>query len=198
VALVDLFFSVPVAAGLSGLALLLRRNRSRRVVLTLSLLLYGRYILWRLLYTLPTDDLPSLLVGGAVVLAELYGFFQFCFFTFQSWSPTDRRPAPITRYPTVDIMVTVVDEPLALLRHTLLGCLAQEYPADKFRIHVLDDGHRADAQRLAADLGCGYLRRSDRPRHAKAGNLNHALRHTNGELVAVFDVDHVPARTFLT
>ncbi|WP_145976479.1 glycosyltransferase family 2 protein [Nitrospira moscoviensis] len=201
--MVDLFFSVPVAAGLSGLALLaiavlLRRNTSRRVVLALSLLLYGRYILWRLLYTLPTDDLPSLLVGGAVFLAELYGFFQFCFFTFQSWSPTDRRPAPITRYPTVDIMVTVVDEPLTLLRHTLLGCLAQAYPADKFRIHVLDDGHRADAQRLAAALGCGYLRRPDRPRHAKAGNLNHALRHTSGELVAVFDVDHVPARTFLT
>ncbi|MBH0188679.1 MAG: glycosyltransferase [Nitrospira sp.] len=64
-------------------------------------------------------------------------------------------------------------------------------------MYVLDDGHRDEAKQLAAALGCGYLRRPDRPRHAKAGNLNHALRMTDGDLVAVFDVDHIPARTFL-
>lgn len=200
--LIDDFFNVPVAAGISGLTLfaiglLLKRGRGRRWVLGLSLFLYVRYMLWRLFYTLPTDDLSSMAVGWTVYLAELYGLCQFCFFTYQSWSPTERQPAPITRYPTVDIMVTVVDEPLSILRQTLVGCLAQEYPKDRFRVHVLDDGHRQEAKALAASLGCGYIRRPDRPRHAKAGNLNHALRQTDGELVAVFDVDHVPARTFL-
>ncbi|HSA61968.1 MAG TPA: glycosyltransferase, partial [Nitrospiraceae bacterium] len=200
--LIDNFFSTPVAAGISGLALfaiglLLKKDRGQRWVLGLSLFLYLRYMVWRLLYTLPTDDLSSMLVSWIVYLAELYGLCQFCFFTYQSWSPTDREPPPITTYPTVDIMVTVVDEPLSLLRQTLVGCLSQEYPKDRFKVHVLDDGHRTEARALAATLGCGYIRRPDRPRHAKAGNLNHALRLTDGDLVAVFDVDHVPARTFL-
>lgn len=201
-ALIDTFFDTPVAAGVSALVLLaigllLKQECGRRWILCLSLLLYIRYMVWRAFYTIPTDDMSSLMIGGIVYLAELYGLCQFCFFTYQSWSPTDRQPAPITNYPTVDIMVTVVDEPLSLLRQTLVGCLAQEYPRDRFNVYVLDDGHRLEAKKLATALGCGYLRRPDRPRHAKAGNLNHALRLTDGDLIAVFDVDHIPARTFL-
>lgn len=199
---INTLFETPIAAGLSGvvlfaIGLLVKRNRGRRWILSLSLFLYLRYMIWRALYTLPTDDLTSMIVGGTVYLAELYGLCQFCFFTYQSWSPTERHPAPITRYPTVDIMVTVVNEPVSLLRQTLIGCLAQDYPRDRFTVHVLDDGHRVEARTLAAELGCVYLTRPDHPRHAKAGNLNHALRMTGGELIAVFDVDHVPARTFL-
>ena len=199
---IDALFETPIATGLSGvvlfvIGLLVKQNRGRRWILSLSLLLYLRYMIWRALYTLPTEDLTSMIVGGTVYLAELYGLCQFFFFTYQSWSPLDRQPAPITRYPTVDIMVTVVNEPLSLLRQTLIGCLAQDYPRDRFSVYVLDDGHRREARTLAAELGCGYLTRPDRPRHAKAGNLNHALRMTDGELIAVFDVDHVPARAFL-
>lgn len=199
---IDTFFDTPVAAGVSALVLLaigllLKQERGRRWILSLSLLLYIRYMVWRALYTIPTDDVNSMIIGWIVYLAELYGLCQFCFFTYQSWSPTDRQPAPITNYPTVDIMVTVINEPLSILRQTLLGCLSQEYPRDRFNVYVLDDGHRLEAKKLATALGCGYLTRPDRPRHAKAGNLNHALRLTDGDLIAVFDVDHVPARTFL-
>ncbi len=200
--LIDGFFSTPIAAGVSGLVLfaiglLLKEERGRRWVLALSLFLYVRYMVWRALYTLPIEDMSTMIVGGIVYLAELYGLCQFCFFTYQSWSPTDRQPAPITNGPTVDIFVTVVDEPLSLLRQTLVGCLSQDYPKDRFNVYVLDDGHRLEAKKLASLLGCGYIRRPNRPRHAKAGNLNHALPLTDGDLIAVFDVDHIPARTFL-
>lgn len=200
--LINEFFNTPIAAGVSAVALLLisllmRSDRNRRWVLLLSLFLYARYMVWRALYTLPTDDISSMAVGGIVYLAELYGLCQFCFFAFQSSSLTDRQSPPLTTCPTVDVLVTVVDEPLPLLRQTLVGCLSQEYPRDRFKVYVLDDGHRDEAKQLASALGCGYLRRPDRPRHAKAGNLNHALRMTDGDLVAVFDVDHIPARTFL-
>lgn len=200
--LIDDFFSTPIAAGISGLVLLLigllvKNDRGRRWVLTLSLFLYARYMIWRLLYTLPTDGIGSVTVGWIVYLAELYGLCQFCFFTYQSWSPSNRQSAPITTYPTVDIMVTVVDEPLPLLRQTLVGCQSQEYPENRFKVYVLDDGHRDEVRALAVTLGCEYIRRPDRPRYAKAGNLNHALRSTESDLVAVFDVDHVPARAFL-
>jgi cellulose synthase (UDP-forming) len=184
------FFSTPIAFGLSGLALfaigfLIRQNRSRKLMLTLSLFLYARYMVWRLLYTIPTDDLASMALGSVVYMAELYGLCQFCFFSSQSWSPTERTPSPITTYPTVDIMVTVVDEPLTILRQTLIGCIAQEYPRNRFTVYVLDDGHRDEARQLAASLGCEYIRRQDRPRHAKAGNLNHALQLSHGELARI-------------
>ena len=48
----------------------------------------------------------------------------------------------------------------------------------------------------AATLGVNYLTR-ERNEHAKAGNLNNGLAHSTGELVAVFDADHAPARDFL-
>jgi cellulose synthase (UDP-forming) len=49
---------------------------------------------------------------------------------------------------------------------------------------------------LAEQLGCRYLARADNA-HAKAGNLNHGLAHSSGELVVVFDADHAPRRDFL-
>ena len=49
---------------------------------------------------------------------------------------------------------------------------------------------------LARLKGCAYIARESRD-HAKAGNLNHALKQTSGELIAVFDTDHVPTSAFL-
>jgi cellulose synthase (UDP-forming) len=92
--------------------------------------------------------------------------------------------------------VTVVDEPLAILRRTLVGCVNQNYPSDRYLVHVLDDGPRDEIKTLAASLNCGYICRADR-QHAKAGNLNHALQKTSGEIIAIFDVDHVPTSRFL-
>ena len=96
----------------------------------------------------------------------------------------------------MDIFVTVVHEPLEILRRTLIGCINQQYPKDRYRVYVLDDGQRDEVQHLAASLNCEYIRRTNRL-HAKAGNINHALQHTNGEIVAIFDVDHVPTSDFL-
>lgn len=45
-------------------------------------------------------------------------------------------------------------------------------------------------------MGVQYIIRPDN-HHAKAGNLNHALQKTDGELVAIFDCDHLPTRSFL-
>ena len=49
---------------------------------------------------------------------------------------------------------------------------------------------------LARRLDVGYLRR-ERNRDHKAGNVNHALERTSGEIVAIFDVDHVPSENYL-
>ena len=55
---------------------------------------------------------------------------------------------------------------------------------------------RPRVKQFAKELGCRYL---DRPenRHAKAGNLNHALPLSESELIVCFDADFIPLRDFL-
>ena len=195
------FYGSPVAIPLSlfilaVITVLIWRKRGHQVILALTLFLYARYLLWRGLYTLNTDDWASLLVSWTVYAAEAYAFVQILLFAYHAWSPLERQPVPLRRYPNVDIFVTVVDEPLCILRRTLIGCVNQDYPKDRYRVHVLDDGQRDEIKDLAASLNCGYIRRGDR-QHAKAGNLNHALQETSGEFIAIFDVDHVATSSFL-
>lgn len=197
----DQFYGSPVAIPLSlviltVIALLSWRKRGAQIILALTLFLYARYMLWRGLYTLNTGDWASFLMSWTVYAAEAYAFVQILLFAYHAWSPLERRPVPLRGHPQVDIFVTVVNEPLAILRRTLVGCINQDYPDDRYRVHVLDDGQRAEIQALAASLNCGYIRRADR-QHAKAGNLNHALQETSGEIIAIFDVDHVPTSGFL-
>jgi cellulose synthase (UDP-forming) len=195
------FYSSSVAVPLSlvvlaAISLLSWKKRGHQIILALTLFLYARYLLWRGLYTLNTDDWASLLASWTVYTAEAYAFVQIVLFAYHAWSPLERQPVPLLRYPIVDIFVTVVDEPLSILRRTLIGCVNQDYPKDRYRVYVLDDGQRDEVQALAKSLNCGYIRRADR-QHAKAGNLNHALQETSGEIIAIFDVDHVPTRSFL-
>lgn len=76
-----------------------------------------------------------------------------------------------------------------------MGCQALDYPHKT--IYLLDDTRRPEMRSLAAELGCEYRTRPDNL-HAKAGNLNHALAQTTGELIVVFDADFIPTRNFLT
>jgi cellulose synthase (UDP-forming) len=64
------------------------------------------------------------------------------------------------------------------------------------KIYLLDDGKRSEFAVFASQAGIGYITR-DNNSHAKAGNLNHALKLTQGELICVFDCDHVAKRIFL-
>ena len=62
--------------------------------------------------------------------------------------------------------------------------------------YLLDDGDRPEMAELAERLGARHLTRPDHA-HAKAGNVNHALEVTSGDLVLVLDADHVPLPTIL-
>ncbi len=182
---------------LLGIGALSWRPKFQQAIVCGTLLLAAQYMAWRGLYTLNTEAWNVALISWIVYLAEVYGFVQLSCFAFQVWRTPECQAPPIRTYRTVDILVPIVNEPLHILRRTLVSCLHQEYPKDKYCVYVLDDGHREDVHHLANLLGCRYLRRPDRT-HAKAGNLNYALEHTCGDLIAVFDTDHAPTTTFLT
>jgi cellulose synthase (UDP-forming) len=82
------------------------------------------------------------------------------------------------------------------VQDTVLAALSMDYPRDRFRVYVLDDGRRPEFKAFAEAAGALYITRTDN-KHAKAGNLNNALGLTDGELVCIFDADHIPTRAFL-
>ncbi|MBW4469725.1 MAG: glycosyltransferase [Stenomitos rutilans HA7619-LM2] len=180
------------------------RTWSRRLVVSILAVLTVRYLLWRSLSTLnlstPLNGVFSLGLFFLELLLLLGGMIQLVLLL----RVRDRRPEA-DRWsvdvisgaftPTVDVLIPTYNEPLFILRRTLIGCQAMEY--EPKTIYLLDDTRRPDVKALAETLGCEYLTRPDN-RHAKAGNLNHALTQTQGELIVVFDADFVPTRNFLT
>ena len=191
-------------AGLTLTALVIaNRFGGRRVSLSLAALSVAvslRYLFWRFTETLPQGDGPEWLLGVGLLLAEVYAITVLTFGYMQTAWPLGREVCPLPAdpgtWPSVDIYVTTYNEPMAIVRATLLAAMAIDWPPDRLRVWLLDDGRREEFRRFAEQIGCGYIARPDN-RHAKAGNLNHALRVTDGAFVAVFDCDHIPTRAFL-
>jgi cellulose synthase (UDP-forming) len=193
----NLSFIISVA-GIVFVALVYKIPRCKWLVLTVSILLSTRYLIWRGLFTLNRATPLGFTISLILLFAEIYGFIQILFFFIQVVHPTDRIPPKVAdkELPVVDIFIPIFSEPADILYRTIVGCQALDYPAEKKKIYVLDDGHREEIKNLAAKLGCEYLTRAIR-KYGKAGNLNNGLRNSGGEVIAFFDCDHVPVRSFL-
>lgn len=186
-----------------SIALIVRRIPGRLatlVLIVLSVTVSCRYLWWRYTSTLNWNDPLDMTCGLLLLGAETYTWLILILGYFQTIWPLNRQPVPLpedtTRWPTVDLMIPTYNEPLEVVRPTVLAALGIDWPHDKLRIHLLDDGRRAAMREFAESVGINYITRNDN-RHAKAGNLNHALTVTGGEFVAIFDCDHVPQRSFL-
>ena len=191
----------------------------RLISLSLGTAMVLRYVYWRTTDTIPpVNQLENFVPGVLLYVAELYNVFMLGLSLFVVAKPLPSRVSPPVPAvpPTVDIFVPTYNEDTVLLATTLAAAKGIDYPADRMTIWLLDDGgtdqkcrstkveegitaqdRRARLSALCDDLGCKYLTRA-RNEHAKAGNLNNGLAHSQAELVAVFDADHAPARDFLT
>jgi cellulose synthase (UDP-forming) len=199
----DLRTQAAVAAGTFALALLVGRSRGPLAQLALvlvSITATGRYFYWRLTTTAAADWSLDAVLGGVLLAAELYSFAMLLLAYGQSIAQLPRRPVPlpedVSRWPSVDVYIPTYNEPIEIVRATVLAARAMDWPRERLRIYLLDDGRRDAFRAFAAQAGIGYLTRRDNA-HAKAGNLNHALSVTRGQFIAIFDCDHVPTRSFL-
>lgn len=187
-------------------------NRASEYLHLLLMLLSGlltlRYLYYRGSYTLnfsqPLDAIFSILLFAA----ELYGVGTLFLAYFQTLKVRDRKQVDLTLFPveewfTVDIYIPTYNEDVQIVRKTALAALAIDYPAEKKRVYILDDGRaekyhqrRELLRQMCDELGCSLLTR-DNNDHAKAGNINTALHKTTGDLVLILDCDHIPMRGFL-
>src|SRR5690606_12840375 len=175
------------------LLLILNRFEGRGVTLVLvilSVVISSRYIWWRITDTLVFDTWVEAILGAGLLAAEMYAWIVLLLGYLQTAWPLERKPEPLPEdtsvWPTVDLYIPTYNEPLSVVRITVLGALSIDYPQDKLRVWLLDDGRREEFRQFADEAGCGYITR-DNNLHAKAGNLNNALKHTDGDLIAIFD-----------
>ncbi|MBV8939847.1 MAG: glycosyltransferase, partial [Alphaproteobacteria bacterium] len=161
----------------------------RRVLVLVALGVIANYLLWRLYTFNPHAPVLSFLL----YCAELFGVMTLLLHSFMNWRLSVREAPPPAAGLSVDVFIPTINEPLSVVRRTALTAVAMDYPHSTW---ILDDGRRPELRVMAEELGCGYIARENNT-HAKAGNLNHALAHTSGEFIAVFDADHAPKRNFL-
>ena len=155
-----------------------------------------QYLAWRGLHSLNFIEPLGPTISISLWAAELYCFASVLLLVVQVGigAPRKReRPRDDGARPRVDVLIPIFREPLEILEQTLLAARAMRY--SPFEIYVLDDGRRQEVRDLAERLGVHYVRGPQQ--HAKAGNLNHALSLCQGDLVVVFDTDHVPVHSFL-
>lgn len=196
---------------------LTRRQPWRLLFLIVAAFLGLRYIQWRtfdtLLYTGPGDFFGMSLL----YLAEVYGLLIYFMGMFVNLWPMESDPAPfpedVEKLPTVDIYIPTYNEPDDIIRITATAATQIDYPKEKLRIFILDDGgslakrsHPENGmaawerhyrlRQMAQELGIGYFTRETN-QQAKAGNINHALHYSDGEIVLILDCDHVPTKDIL-
>ena len=180
---------------------------ARTLVVVVGLVASARYLAWRFLATvIPADLLTPTGIWFLLIYAcEVAGFVnQFLLHAILT-SVVDRsreadryevelRARRAEDVPAVDVFICTFNEGLDVVERTILAALAIDYP--RFKVWVLDDGDRDWLRDFCREKGAGYIRRLEH-RHAKAGNINHALARTDGELFAVLDADFAPFHNFL-
>lgn len=169
------------------------RKRLIRGFALSALAVSGAYLLWRATSTI---NLGYWWVALPMLVVEVHNAIGLLLYTIALWSvdaDPPRATAPSRRW-RVAVLIPTYNEPPDVLLPTIAAAVALE-PAHE--TWVLDDGRRPEIRELAERLGARYLTRPDN-RHAKGGNINHALGVIEADIIAVLDADHVPTAHFLT
>src|SRR5215212_2642317 len=92
----------------------------------------------------------------------------------QFWRQDNRTAPPLpAELPEIAAVIPTYGEPVEILEPVVQSLVALDYPADRLRIYITDDGHRPEVEQLAARYHVVYHRGAKKD--AKAGNLNSCL-----------------------
>ena len=186
-----------------------RDSRARLVLFGVCIVLTWRYVAWRFAATIPplALHLDSLypwmfaIVEAAAAIGSTLAYIMLGRTLDRGPEATANRAwlAGQVRLPRVDVLITTYNEEEPILTRTIVGAMGIDFVC--LRIWVLDDGHRPWVEQLSHGKNVRYLARSEN-RHAKAGNINHALDVIHREpdppeFIALFDADFVPQSNFL-
>ena len=92
-----------------------------------------------------------------LLAAETYSFSILFLGCFQTVRPLKRHPIQLkddpSNWPTVDVFIPTYNEPLDVVTPTVLAALTMDYPQDKYKVFILDDGRRSEFEEFASQCG---------------------------------------------
>lgn len=127
-------------------------------------------------------------LGALLFVAEAMLISLTTLFAINHWSQKHIAHHHSKPKGSVDVFLTIVDEPIELFEKTVKAAMAIDY-IDKV-VYILDDGRRSDVKSLSDKYGAKYLARNNRQDY-KAGNLNFGLINSASDYILVLDSDQV-------
>jgi cellulose synthase/poly-beta-1,6-N-acetylglucosamine synthase-like glycosyltransferase len=147
---------------------------------------------------------PAIVVASVTVnLAFLVFFLRHVAFASAAvrWAPRDlyaEAEVDLEYRPNVSVLVACHNE--ALVAESLVrGLRALHYPRSRLEVVLVDDGSTDGTGDLLESLTAGerhmrVLRRAAGAGGGKSGALNDAAAAARGEVIVIFDADHIPRR----
>ena len=185
----------------------------------LSLVSYWGYFALRIRFTIDAQNQANAIFWMAWVFIAVEIGVAIPMVMHRTWSMLmlrgRRRPKLRllgNSVPSVDVLVTCCGEDDSLVLDTAMAACNVDYPSDRFRVLVLDDGASAGLKEMVESRqkhsfdNMYYISRPKFPgvpHHFKAGNLNYALKETQNmpggaaNFVAALDADMIPEKSWL-
>lgn len=129
-----------------------------RYMVLVNLIVGAWYLSWRWTQSLNTE---ALWFAIPLICAETYMFFGGVIFLTGLWRPLQRSvrslnallpPLSEADYPTIDIFITCYNEPVEIVAETTQAALNIDYPVDKLRVYILDDGNAPEMRAMSEQL----------------------------------------------
>ncbi|KAK6387683.1 hypothetical protein LTS17_000952 [Exophiala oligosperma] len=156
-------------------------------------------------------------MAWAFILVELFVSIPMLLHRLWGWHAVGSRKRPWLRLvgdevPSVDVVITCCGEDDDLVLDTAKAACNNDYPPERFRVLICDDGKSKRLQDLVEETALTqfdnlYYRSRPKypgvPHHFKAGNLNDALEETAklpggaANFLAALDADMIPMRDWL-
>ncbi len=145
------------------------------------------------------DNAVSIAVVGVNIVFIVFLLRHMAFASASRFAVVDVHEAADLEHeyaPPVSVLVACHNEELVV--HSLVaGLAALDYPRDRLEVLLVDDNSTDGTTVLLRDLTADHpfirvVRRPPDAEGGKSGALNAALELATGEVIVVFDADHVP------
>jgi cellulose synthase (UDP-forming) len=139
-------------------SILKKRTLLFRYLAEINLIFGLWYLQWRITHSI---NFEALWLSIPLLLAEIYSYFGGVMFVIGLWRPLVRQiksidqmtpPLPQSDWPSVDVFITCYNEPPEIVEQTAQAALAIDYPPNKLRVYVLDDGNSAVMRTMTEQL----------------------------------------------
>lgn len=184
------------------------------VLIFMDVVLYLLYLGFRLYCNIDVQRTTKINAGAAWIFFGVEFLITIPYLMNNGWAmfALKTRNRPRLRLmgshdlPTVDVFVTCCKEDNDVIMDTARASCDQDYPQDRFRVIILDDGKSQELEQMAEEAShmwpnLIYMSREKipgKPHHFKAGNLNFGLEQItllpggSAEFVAALDADMIP------